>query len=212
MDELHLKYPRSWHLPYSEGTANDDKKLKTDSHFVGKQVLVTEKLDGESCSMTFDRIWARSVDSKDHPSRNWINQFWNSIKFDIPENLRICGENVYAKHSLYYDKLPSYFFCFSIWDGRRCLSWKETCEWCELIGIKTVPVVYEGIYDPEYIKANHNVESAFGVEREGLVVRFPTEFDYSDFDKNLAKIVRKKHVQTSDHWMFQQIVPNKLVY
>lgn len=212
MDELHLKYPRSWHLPYSEGTTNDDKKLKTDSHFVGKNVLITEKLDGESCSMTFDRIWARSVDSKDHPSRNWINQFWNSIKFDIPENLRICGENVYAKHSLYYDKLTSYFYCFSIWNGRTCLSWEETCEWCDLIGIKTVPVVYNGLYDPEYIKANHNIESAFGVEREGLVVRFPEAFDYSEFDKNLAKIVRKKHVQTSDHWMFQKIVPNKLVY
>jgi len=91
MDELHLKYPRSWHLPYSEGTTNDDKKLKTDSHFVGKNVLITEKLDGESCSMTFDRIWARSVDSKDHPSRNWINQFWNSIKYDIPEEKPLSG-------------------------------------------------------------------------------------------------------------------------
>lgn len=199
-------------MPYSEGTTNDDKKLKSDKHFVGKEVLVTEKLDGESCSMTYDRIWARSVDSKDHPSRNWINQFWNALKHDIPTDLRICGENVYAKHSLYYDRLTSYFYCFSIWKGSTCLSWEDTEEWCALLDIKTVPVVYRGIYDKQFVMDNHNIQSAFGDEREGLVVRFPGSFEYSAFSENLAKIVRKKHVRTSDHWMYQEIVPNKIIY
>jgi hypothetical protein len=97
-----LKYPRTFHLPYSPGTTSDDKKLDNDLDFVGSEVIITEKLDGENTNMTFDRIWARSVDSKDHPSRNWVNGFWNQLKYDLPVGLRICGENVYAKHSIHY--------------------------------------------------------------------------------------------------------------
>jgi len=211
-DTLHMKYPRTYHLPYSEGTTNDDKKLVTDEAFVGKSVIVTEKLDGENTSMTHDKIWARSVDSGHHPSRNWVNNLWNMLKHDIPPNLRICGENVYTKHSLYYDKLTSYFYVFSIWDGDTCLSWESTVEWCHLLDLKHVPVVYRGIYDPIWIYENHNIKSTFGDEREGLVVRVPEEFNYLDFSNKLTKIVRKKHVRTSQHWMYEKIIPNKLIY
>jgi ATP-dependent RNA circularization protein (DNA/RNA ligase family) len=211
-DILHLKYPRTYHLPFSEGSTNDDKKLKTDEDFRGKYVIITEKLDGENTSMTHDKIWARSVDSGHHPSRNWINSLWNVVKYDIPPNLRICGENMYAKHSLYYDKLESYFYVFSIWDGDTCLSWNETVEWCALLDLKHVPVVYSGIYDAVWIYENHNIKSLFGDEREGLVVRVPESFNYQDFASKLTKIVRKKHVQTSQHWMYDAIVPNKLKY
>ncbi|MGY5343347.1 RNA ligase family protein [Paenibacillus glucanolyticus] len=37
------------------------------------------------------------------------------IKYRIPEGYRICAENVYAKHSLLYSALPSYFLLFSVW-------------------------------------------------------------------------------------------------
>ncbi|MCK9429121.1 MAG: hypothetical protein M0R17_03800 [Candidatus Omnitrophica bacterium] len=44
-----LKYFRTYHLPYSPGTTNDDKKLVDDSDFVGKEVVITAKMDGENC-------------------------------------------------------------------------------------------------------------------------------------------------------------------
>jgi len=206
-----IKYPKTFNLPYSMGTTNDAKKLKDDKHFIGKEVVITEKLDGENTSATCDRLWARSVDSKDHPSRNWIQQFWNQLKYDIPSDMRICGENVYAKHSLTYDKLTTYFYVFSIWKGKECLSWDDTVEWCALLGLEHVPVVYRGIYDKQFIIDNHNINSTFGPEREGLVIRFPHSFHYDDFSKSLTKIVRKSHVQTDKHWMSQAVVPNKLL-
>lgn len=207
-----IKYPRTFHLPYSPGTTNDDKKLADDSMFVGKEVIITEKLDGENTSMTYDRVWARSVDSKDHPSRNWINQFWNTLKYDIPTDIRICGENVYAKHSIMYDKLSTYFYVFSIWRERECLSWSETLEWCELLGLKTVPVIYEGVYDADFIRKAYLEQSLFGNVREGLVVRVPEGFSYEEFPNKLSKIVRQGHVQTSKHWMKEAVVPNIVIY
>lgn len=206
-----LKYARTWHLPYSPGTTNDDKKLESDSHLIGKEVVLTLKLDGENCSMTSERIWARSLDSQNHPSRNWVKNFWENIRYDIPEGFRICGENLFAKHSIYYESLPSYFVCFNIWIGDECLSWDETKTWCELIGLELVPVLYRGIYDKEIlIKEASSSEKIFGGEREGIVGRFPERFKIQDFKENVFKWVRKGHVQTSDHWMYSEIIPNKL--
>lgn len=206
----HVKYPRTFHLPYSPGTTSDDKKLVNDLDFVNSEVLMTEKLDGENTNMTFDRIWARSVDSKDHPSRNWVNSFWNQLKYDIPNDMRICGENVYAKHSIHYKKLPTYFFVFSIWRYDECLSWEDTLEWCELLGLTTVPVLYRGIYSKDMVTTLASMNSVFGGDREGIVVRKPNSFTRDSFSTNLTKWVRKGHVQTDKHWMSQAVVPNEL--
>jgi len=206
-----VKYPRTYHLPYSPGSTNDDKKFPNDSHLIEKEIVLTLKLDGENCSLTKNKIWARSLDSQNHPSRNWVKNFWENIRYDIPDDLRICGENLYAKHSIYYDELPSYFICFNIWRGDECLSWKETEEWCSLIGLEIVPVVYRGIYSKEIIlKEATSSEKIFGGEREGIVGRNPESFNYENFKENTFKWVRKGHVQTTQHWMYDKIIPNKL--
>ena len=38
-----MKYPRTYHLPYSPGTTNDDKKLKVDlfDHFKNQDIVIT---------------------------------------------------------------------------------------------------------------------------------------------------------------------------
>lgn len=41
------KYPRTPHLPWSGTIADDDKRLETVRNFIGREVVVTEKLDGE---------------------------------------------------------------------------------------------------------------------------------------------------------------------
>lgn len=162
--------------------------------------------------MTNDRLWARSVDSKDHPSRNWIQRFWEVLKYDIPDGMRICGENMYAKHSIHYKELPSYFCCFAIYEGDTCISWDETREWCELLGIEHVPELYRGVYSKEVVLEHAtSTEEIFGGIREGIVMRFPQRFEYLDFAKNTGKWVRAGHVQTDKHWMSQAVVPNKLL-
>jgi len=108
------KYPRTTHLPWSEGGSDDDRILRSTEHFRNKIVVVTEKMDGENTTMYSQHIHARSLDSKHHPSRDWVKNFWQQIRFNIPEGYRICGENMYGTHSIHYNNLKSYFLGFSI--------------------------------------------------------------------------------------------------
>jgi|SRR6056297_2581739 len=198
------KYPRTIHLPWSEGVSSDDIKTFDDSFFHGKKVVVTEKMDGENTTLYNNYIHARSIDSIDHESRHYVKNFWNGIKYLIPDNIRVCGENLYAKHSIYYNNLSSYFLCFSVWLNDKCLPWDKTRNFCSDINIDIVPVLYEGIYDKEKIK------SLFDNNMEGYVVRLYDSFLINDFHKCVAKFVRKNHVQTDKHWMRQKIIKNKL--
>ena len=45
-----MKYPRTYHLPYSPGATKDDKKLQDGwfSSYIGQEIVITAKLDGEN--------------------------------------------------------------------------------------------------------------------------------------------------------------------
>ena len=96
MSQNLYKYPRTFHLPWREGIMSDDKVLKDLSHFIGKEVIVTEKLDGENTSVYNNYCHARSLTSGNHPSRNWIKNYITNFNYLLPEGFRISGENVYA--------------------------------------------------------------------------------------------------------------------
>ena len=207
------KYPRTSHLPFSEGATDDDKTLSSTDHFNGREVVVTEKLDGENTTLYADgTCHARSLDSKAHPARTWVRAFAATVGRDIPQGWRVCGENLYARHSIGYDALPTFFMVFGIYDDKdRCLSWDETVEWCSLLGLNTVPVRYRGVWDEKAVKACHTGTSSFGGVQEGYVVRVAESFGYDDFDVSAAKFVRQNHVTTGNHWMHATVVPNKVV-
>lgn len=42
----YVKYPRTYHLPFSESRTKDDRTLSDCSIFEGREVVVTEKMDG----------------------------------------------------------------------------------------------------------------------------------------------------------------------
>ena len=45
---------------------------------------------------------------------------------------------------------------------------------------------------------------------EGYIVRNEEAFHIADWNKNIAKYVRKNHIQTDKNWMTQVITPNRL--
>jgi len=201
------KYPRTFHLPWSEGCTSDDKKLTSVDHFYGKEIIMTEKRDGENSNLMRECIYARSLDSNDHPSRHWLKGMWANMKFDIPEDWRICGENMYAQHSVGYNDLKTYFEVFSIWnDDNICLSYDDTVEWCELLGLIHVPILYRGIFNEEFLR-NYEIDTK---KVEGYVIRLADSFKYEDFSMSVAKWVRENHVTTNSHWMYDKIIKNKL--
>jgi hypothetical protein len=206
-----VKFPKIPHLPWSPSRSTDDISLDSTSMLerLG-EVVVTEKMDGENTSLYHDFIHARSVDFSPHPSRSWIKSFHATMCFNIPTDLRICGENLYAKHSIFYDLLPSYFLTFSIFRGNTCLSWDETTEWCDLLGLETIPVMYRGEWNMKAIQACMRGESKYGSSQEGYVVRSSASFELNEFPKCIGKYVREGHVQTDQHWLHSAVIPNRL--
>lgn len=206
----YVKYPRTYHLPWSVGT-KDDRFLPNTEGFKGKEVVVTLKMDGENTTMYNDYIHARSIDSGSHPSRDRVKGIWANIAYMLDDNMRICGENLYAVHSVKYENLSSYFMLFSFWIDNECLGWDETLQYGEILGLDTVPVIYEGIYDEVEIK------SAFvlhGLKHEGYVVRLRSGFMYNDFRTSVAKYVsplfRTKINNSHGHWISKKIEVNEL--
>lgn len=206
-----VKYPRTHHVPWSPGINDDDRVHPDMACFVGQRVIATLKMDGENTSLYRNGLHARSVDSGSHPSRNWLKSFHARICGDIPEGWRVCGENLFARHSIRYSSLPSFFMGFSIWtDRNECLSWDATLEWFELLGIQPVPVLFDGMYDERTLLKLHR-PVVDGQEQEGWVLRLADGFSYGAFRTAMAKFVRAGHVQTTKHWMHgQPVVPNQL--
>lgn len=199
------------HLPFSPGMSNDDKLIRSMEGFEGREIVITEKMDGENTTLYGNGdIHARSLDSRHHASRNWVKAFHSSIAHEIPEGIRICGENMYARHSIAYDQLDSYFLGFGAWDGDRCLDWDTTRYLFNGIGIAMVPELWRG---PFNLKVLVDLACTLDITKhEGFVVRTVQEFSMREFTSKVAKWVRPGHVVTEDHWMHSEIVPNKVIF
>lgn len=208
----HIKHPRTHHLLWSEGMQSDDRRIKNMDAFVGERVIVSVKMDGENTSMYPDCMHARSVDSRNHESRNWVKgRVWARIAGDIPPGWRVCGENLFAQHSITYDSLKSYFLGFSVWnESNVSIPWDDALEWLDLLEVEPVPVLYDGIYDEQLIRRLYNAKHDHE-KCEGYVVRLAGAIAYGEYRTKVAKFVRKGHVQTTKHWMSgQRVIPNGL--
>jgi RNA ligase-like protein len=205
-----VKYPRTHHLPWSANVSSDDKIIPSLAGFEGQDIVVTIKMDGEQTSMYRDGFHARSIDTASHPSRDWLWGLHRRIGHEIPEGWRICGENLFAKHSIHYKNLPAHFLVFSIWNEKNeCLDWEETKFYCEVLGLKHVPEFYSGPWSESLIRDFH-IDNHDGDECEGYVVRVYRKFTFREFKDVVAKYVRKNHVHTHAHWMREAVVPNRL--
>lgn len=205
----YVKYPRTYHLPWSS-PSSDDRMLNSVAGFVGKEVVVTEKLDGENTTLYNDYVHARSLEKASGADRAEVWRAWTQIAHEIPEGWRVCGENLLIKHSIHYKQLRAYFQVFSIWNERNiCLSWDETWEWTQLLGLQTVPVLYRGEWDEEKVRSLY-VPNRTPDPMEGYVVRNSGAFNYGAFRDNVAKFVRLNHVSTDSHWRHSRWEKNAL--
>jgi len=203
-----MKYIRTYHLPYSPSISNDDKVLDNIDCFNGKIVVYTEKLDGECTSMTNQGVHARSETSVAHLSQSWIRKLHGEIRWRIPKGIQIVGENLYAKHSIFYDKLSTFFYVFAvIQNDETFLSYADTIELCNTLSLTYVPVLYVGEFHTDF---KLPTKSAYGDTIEGYVIKSIDSFKVKESSQNIAKWVRPNHVQTDKHWK-EIWTPNKLL-
>lgn len=214
MEDNYHKYPKTYHFSYSKPNPHgNDRVHESVDHFIGKEVVVTEKMDGENTSMYVDKIHARSIDSGYHPSRTWVKALHASVKNNIPPGFRVCGENMQAKHAILYNGLPSYFFVFGIYTNENvCMSWDDTVNMSNALGLLTVPVLYRGIWDEKKVHACFTGKSVFGNSaQEGYVCRVASSFHYDDFTYNVSKYVSPNFKPGNEHWSKVAYQPNKMI-
>ena len=195
-----MKYPRTWHFPYSPGhnADEDDKVLVNTDRFEGMDLIYLEKMDGECTICSNDSCHARSEDSKMTPWRTYMARMHGCFRHNIPDGMFVCGECMYAIHSITYTSLPTCFFVFGIFYHDEWLRWEDVLYWADLLGLDTVPEICKST------GVIHNMpipnKSTFGPVCEGYVARNVESFSWDFFCFNVAKCVRKHHVQTQEHW------------
>ncbi len=201
------KYNRTYHLPWSPGATNDDRISNSVDSLLGKEIVITEKLDGENCGMTDKGVYARSHAT--FTTSPWSREVRNlhklAVEDELGDGVYLFGENMEGIHSIEYTKLTSYFYIFGIRDNNIWVPWDKVEEYSYLLDIPTVPVLFRGVVNTEkelkeLTEKLASQPSELGGLREGIVVRSADMFHDDDFSKNVMKWVRKGHVQTDEHW------------
>lgn len=202
------KYGRTFHLPISPGATSDDKIMASLDGLMVEDLVVTEKMDGENTTIHAGGCHARSPDSRYHPSRDWLKAFAAGISPFLAGNERIVGENLYARHSIAYDALPSYFLGFAWIVGDEVQSWDLTQARFEELGIMPVPTLYRGPYRAGLF--DDLAQALDPGRQEGFVARIAGSFPEGDMPARVGKYVREGHVQSEIHWMKAELIPNRL--
>lgn len=214
---LSQKYGRTYHYPFSPGTTSDDRINQDYWHDISQiqAVIHTEKLDGENNCLNRYGVFARSHAAPTiSPWTAQLRQHWQLINHDLG-NLEIFGENLYAIHSIEYQKLEHYYYVFAIREMNTWLSWEETVFYAQFFSFPTVPVLStvtqpleKKSFESE-ILAFTQQPSVFGsvdtqngqsCTCEGIVSRDMASYESTDFQHHVFKYVRKGHVKTDEHW------------
>jgi len=212
------KYPRTWHLPFSPGGTNDDKRLINTDQFLNVIVSITEKMDGSNVCLERDNVYARSHGQPPvHISFDMLKSVHARVKHKIPKNWQVFGEWMFAKHSIKYNNLPHYLLLFAIRDieSGKWLKYDQVILFSRKIGVGIVPLLYVGSYKTAQnlkrdIESWTEQESVYGTECEGIVIRLAREYSDEEFPTSVAKWVRPDHVQTDRHWKNQKLIKNEL--
>jgi hypothetical protein len=213
---LSKKYGRTYHYPFSPGTTSDDRinyEYWKDLSSI-KEIIHTEKLDGENTCLNRYGVFARSHAAPTvHPWASYLKQHWELIKKELGE-LEVFGENLYATHSIEYVDLPHHFFVFAVRDNGYWLSWEETKFYASLLDFPTVPElrlvkpqdrkvfeneIHELVKQPSTFDS-FDITTQARCSMEGMVSRNTEGYAADEFARSVFKYVRKGHVKTDEHW------------
>lgn len=192
---------------YSPSQARRGDAVADSERFVGRAVVVTEKLDGSNTLLHRGEVYARSVSAP--AAAQWLGMVrkHHAWKVTQPE-VFLYGEDIYGVHSIEYDPVPEHrtFYAFALRCGDGSFgSFREMADFARSQAIPVVPVLFEGKFDSvrevrDFVSEAHGQPSALGGEREGVVLRLAEGFPAAEFPRNVCKSVRVGHVQSDEHW------------
>lgn len=163
MEEITLKkYPRTPHLEGSRLQPGDEDLSQIPFSCIrGKHIVVEEKCDGANSAISFDENRNLLLQSRGHyltggyRERHYnLMKQWATIHRDafwqvLGSRYILYGEWMYAKHTVYYDKLPHYFLEFDILDRQTgiFLDTHTRHNMLKNLPVVSVPVLAEGKFD-----------------------------------------------------------------
>jgi RNA ligase len=163
---MHLhKYPRTRHLEGSRLQPGDeDLEAVPFAELAGRFVVAEEKLDGANAALNFDTAGMLWLQSRGHfltggprekhfaPFKAWAHSVADALRPVLGSRYVLYGEWLYAKHTIFYDRLPHHFLEFDILDTETgdFLSTDRRRELLAGLPVWSVPVLWSGV--PESLK------------------------------------------------------------
>lgn len=153
------KYPRTPHLVGSRLQDGDDAAAQVPySAIVGRNIVVEEKMDGANSGVSFTAGLDLLCQSRGHylsggprekhfrPLLQWADAHFDALADALQDRFLMYGEWMYAKHTVFYDRLVHLFLEFDVFD-RSTQAFLSTPARRELLRdapVVSVPVLYEG--------------------------------------------------------------------
>lgn len=168
MMEQIRKYPRTHHLEGSRCQPGDEDLDSVPwAEVRGRHLVVEEKMDGANAAVSFSGGRLR-LQSRGHYLtggarekhfdlfKQWAATHTEALGAALGDRYVMYGEWLFAKHTVYYDRLPHYFMEFDVLD-RRSGEFLDTPRRRELLGaspVAPVLVLWQGIMkSPDRVKA-----------------------------------------------------------
>ena len=154
-----VKYPRTPHLQGSKLQDGDHDLEQADlAGLRGGTLVWEEKVDGANCAFSFTASGEPQLQSRGHILRGgaregqfnlfkaWVDTQQDAFRRVLGARYIVYGEWCYAKHTVFYDRLPHYFLEFDVFDceGSMFLSTPARRSLLDSLPIVSVPVVHEG--------------------------------------------------------------------
>lgn len=154
-----LKYPRTPHLEGSRLQAGDDvgDQIPLRS-LAGRHAVLEEKIDGANSGVSFSEAGELLLQSRGHYLAGgagerqfnllklWARAHEERLLGVLEDRYVMYGEWAFAKHSVWYDRLPHYFNEFDIFDRAtgQFLCTRRRHEMLQGTPVLSAPVLYEG--------------------------------------------------------------------
>ncbi len=164
-----IKYPRTPHLEGSRLQPGDEDLRQVPFDVIaGRHLVVEEKCDGANSALSFDESGELLLQSRGHYLtggwrerhynlfKQWASVHREALRAVLGSRYVMYGEWLYAKHTVYYDRLPHYFLEFDILDRQTGVFLDTLARHAMLAGLPvvSVPVLAEGTFtDKEKLTA-----------------------------------------------------------
>lgn len=223
MKNIFFKFPSTPHLTALEGVEVRGDKVLSEaerSDFLRHELVVEEKVDGANLGISFDSegnlfLQNRGSHLTFPAAGQWKKlEQWLNLKMDVlfetlTDRYILFGEWCYARHSVYYNRLPDFFLGFDLYNkqAKKFFSTERRDKLFNMMGILSVPLIANGQYSISDIASLLTQSKISDEPAEGLYLRI----DQGDWLIKRAKLVRPSFIQSvEEHWSRATIKPNQI--